>query len=108
MVKIKSQEELIKEVNADKDLQPVKKSKPLSVKLADNVIAMGQDPEDVKTHFLQATTRTPELMSCKPETLFLAVSQVMKDGLSLNPDDAEVALIPYQMGMTKVAQRQTM
>lgn len=84
------------------------KVKPISIdemvdKNKNAIMALGQAPEQVKMQLMQAVVKNPALKQCKMETVVLAVAQVMETGLSMNPEDGEVGIVPIKQGMTSVA-----
>lgn len=99
-----------KDIDLKKGTMTESKEKPktLTQMLAPKFEAFGTTPEVVKEHFLQVVSINPELEKAKPETLLLAIAQTIHTGVSLNPQDGEVGLIPYKQGMGTVAQLQYM
>ena len=80
----------------------------LTEKLAPQLKAFGLTPQEAKISFLKAVSRNPELAKVEPESAILSIAQAKSLGLSIDPIDGQVALIPYKQGMKSVAQLQIM
>lgn len=87
-----------KEINlkTGKEIKP-KGIKDIFANLSSQIKAFNQTPEETKKAFLQVISMSPELKKATPQSLILAIVQINETGLSLDPRDGEISIIPYKV-----------
>ena len=103
-----NEETIIYEENAKPSKRKIEKEPSLSQKIAPQLKAFGLEPKDVALEANKLKAQVPALAAATGESLLLGVAVGLASGVSLNPQDGQFALIPYSVGMKKVAQVQFM